>query len=456
MAEPTFTDVSLPGTDAALSRREIRRLPVADGDHTIVLYLDAHGTVLESAPFPAKIRKHVFWYSHVPFNGCYNYGRNDDQGHKDLYEWYQHASSSRTGGKLHQHVVNLYCNKYGADQSFEECLNSLAELLSFLGDEFHLILELDERNQSINEMSHTCVRLRDLIKYREWLWNTDDGGEQIRLFVNLFQRFLVDLETQLSAATSAIADGAAREKLQSLVSLCKRQYYVLRSFYDKDEKRFVHKSCSKFRRVLLDKELTFADPIIQEYLGIFVVYDSNPQSRVPYLASPNRRRSVDLTELVKKYNRFLETKKIRLSAIIQCFLGLGYKQIYIYDTSCNLNSKASYDAVFQQPIETGYYDPVLGPLARSISGNSASGRSDIPRRGQEQARNPTRTFLSRIMPGSRITNHKWMKAINRTIRRQRRRDASSNYSSPGVSRTEKKMPKSSLFGTARKWFRPRK
>jgi hypothetical protein len=407
----------------------VRRLPVKD-EYSIALYICAHGTVLQDTPIPDSIRRALYWSSRNPVNGCSNTLTKEDMGQiEGLVDGYhQNRAAGLQSGRLHQSVLNDYCDAYQESHTIVNLLQLARYGLSKL---FSLFIRV--RKAAYEANSDGNLR-RFLIDYNQLFIDDDmarlearidamgmtDGGWREKM--DLLRRHLNEIPADMRilkqyvslpvTTETAVFSETIRRKLAEEIDDVLTSCYSLRALFDDQTQRFEPTMCNKFRRLKYEKTLLFKDARneFQKLMGVYILDDTFPESGIPtnrVSKNPIQHRRILLHKLFSKPTLppFPGLNNpITFSSIMAALLQLGYKRIYVYDTSCNYNACADYNCLpqYDRPFHLGPIDP----LHRSLSSRKASASSAASGSNSRTRRNHHRGEHGNSSSSSQRNSHR--------------------------------------------------
>jgi hypothetical protein len=320
---------SAPTVAAALTERklasaELRRVPTASYPD-IVIYVVAHGRVIQTEKMPHKI----LWHSIIPVNGCSNYSdaQFDTELINILYEGFRTRAPQTE-------ILTQYCAHIDPHQSefFKSSvffsLKTFKENIDTLTPQYwsaNILAERDTLSTIITGIVYKISKNENVIDYL-----TKAVLPNCRVF---FQTLIKDISTPRQPTEK---QNEYMNVYNGMRRINKMEFELKQYFADPTKY-----SCTKFRRIKLNKHYYFEN--LPAESGFFVVYDRiNAAPTQPTNTHPTIKK-INIDDIER------EGAAVSLVALVQMLRRHGYKNIAVFDNSCNSAEEAKAFRPIQLP-----------------------------------------------------------------------------------------------------------
>lgn len=288
----------------------------------IVLYITAHGIVTDD-PFTEKIR----WFSTLPINGCPLVAFSNEDTHIELLK---NAYKNQTTQKS---ALRQFCR--AVDQTDFKRDELKRYLHSYL---FHFIVDnyIWFTQNNSNVFVHLMEKMRDAITIRGVLeLNPQKSMELIQSLsmqeqLRQFEKIVILNDFLERTQRELIRDAPTPEHRRRLYEI-KRGESLIFSMENIISRK--DKLKCKFMHIKKDKSYYFTE----ENNGVYIIFHSKP---FPPKNEADIERIVFQNGTVGFYfKQFARQENVRLREIIEYIKNMGFKNIIVYDISCNARAR---------------------------------------------------------------------------------------------------------------------
>lgn len=318
---------SAPPVAAALTERKLAsaELRCTSSYPDIVIYVVAHGRVIQTEKMPHKI----LWHSIIPVNGCSNYSdaQFDAELINILYEGFR-ARVPQT------EILTQYCAHIDPYQSefFKSSvffsLKTFKENIDTLTPQYwsaDILAERDTLAAIITGIVYKISKNENVIDYL-----TKAVLPNCRAF---FKLLVKDISTPRQPAEK---QDEYMNVYNGMRRINKMEFELKQYFADPAKY-----SCTKFRRIKLNKHYYFEN--LPAESGFFVVYDRISAAPTQPTTTHPAIKKINIDEMER------EGAAVSLVALVQLLRRRGYKNIAVFDNSCNSAEEAKAFRAIQLP-----------------------------------------------------------------------------------------------------------